>query len=68
MPSVADSEIPARLDVAQTSADEMARYGITCVPVDYFHYNGSRYASLANALAQARRHNFRSYPYRNVTT
>jgi hypothetical protein len=62
MTSVEDREIPARLDIEQAAADEMDRYGITCVPVDYFHYNGSRYASLANALAQARRHNFRNSP------
>jgi hypothetical protein len=67
MTSVEDSAMPARLNGEQTAADEMERYGITCVPVDYFHYKGSRYASLTNAIAQAKRHNFRRSPYRNVT-
>lgn len=34
---------------------EMARYGITRVPVDYFHYNGFRYTNLKDAVAQAKR-------------
>jgi hypothetical protein len=35
--------------------DEMARYGITRVPVDYFHYKQYRYTNLADAVAQAKR-------------
>jgi hypothetical protein len=31
----------------------MARYGIRCVPVDYFHFREFRYTSFADALAQA---------------
>jgi hypothetical protein len=34
---------------------EMAKYGITRVPVDYFHYRDYRYTSLEDAIAQARR-------------
>ena len=34
---------------------QMARYGITRVPVDYFHFREFRYTSLADALAQAQR-------------
>ena len=34
---------------------EMAKYGITRVPVDYFHYKGFRYTNLNNAIAQAMR-------------
>jgi hypothetical protein len=36
-----------------TDEDQMARYGITRVPVDYFHFKGFRYTSLADAVAQA---------------
>jgi hypothetical protein len=35
--------------------DEMATYGITCVPIDYFHYKQYRYTNLADAVAQAKR-------------
>lgn len=31
----------------------MARYGITRVPVDYFHFREFRYSRLADAVAQA---------------
>lgn len=34
---------------------EMAALGITCVPVDVFHYKGFRYNNLSDALAEARR-------------
>ena len=33
---------------------EMAKYGITCVPVDYFHLADFRYTSLKDAVAQAK--------------
>lgn len=36
-------------------AKEMAKYGITRVPVDYFHYGDFRYTSLKDAVAQAKR-------------
>ena len=32
---------------------QMARYGITSVPVEYFHYKEFRYTNFADALAQA---------------
>jgi hypothetical protein len=35
--------------------DEMVKYGITCVPVEYFHYKDFRYTTLKDALAQAKR-------------
>jgi hypothetical protein len=35
--------------------DEMAKYGITRVPVDYFHYGDFRYTNLKDAVAQAKR-------------
>ena len=34
---------------------EMAKYGITCVPIDYFHYKQYRYTNLTDAVAQAKR-------------
>jgi len=34
---------------------EMIKYGITLVPVDYFHYEGFRYTNLKDAIAQAER-------------
>lgn len=37
------------------AAAEMARYGIKRVPADMFHYREYRYASLGDALAQAKR-------------
>jgi hypothetical protein len=33
----------------------MAEHGITCIPVDQFHYKTWRYAKLSDAVAQARR-------------
>ena len=35
--------------------EEMKKYGIDCVPVDYFHYREFRYTSLRDAIAQAKR-------------
>jgi hypothetical protein len=35
------------------AADAMAKYGITRVPVDYFHYKEFRYTNLDDAIAQA---------------
>ena len=37
------------------TAEEMAKYGITCVPVDYFHYGSFRYTNLEDAVAEAKR-------------
>jgi hypothetical protein len=41
--------------VGQDTAEEMVKYGITRVPTDYFYYKEYRYASLDDAIAQARR-------------
>jgi hypothetical protein len=41
--------------VEQKDADEMAKYGITRVSVNYFHYGDFRYTNLADAIAQAKR-------------
>ena len=35
------------------AAQEMAKYGIARVPVDYFHYKQYRYLNLEDAVAQA---------------
>jgi hypothetical protein len=43
---------PAR---SSEDIDEMAKYGITRVPVDYFHYREFRYTNLKDAIAQAKR-------------
>jgi hypothetical protein len=37
------------------AAGEMKRYGITRVPVNYFHYGKYRYTNLENAIAEAKR-------------
>lgn len=44
-----------RPDANPAAKDEMAKYGITRVPVDYFHYKQYRYTNLADAVAQAKR-------------
>ena len=44
-----------RPGVEQNDTDEMAKYGITRVSVDYFHYKDFRYTNLADAIAQAKR-------------
>jgi hypothetical protein len=42
--------------VSMTEADkQMARYAITRVPVDCFHYRQFRYTNLKDAIAQAKR-------------
>lgn len=35
--------------------EEMSKYGIIKVPVDYFHYRDHRYTNLKDAIAQAKR-------------
>jgi|SwirhisoilCB3_FD_contig_31_10927104_length_291_multi_2_in_0_out_0_1 hypothetical protein len=45
---------PTRSSTHQTT-EEMTLYGITCVPVDYFHFRNFRYTSLAEAVAEAKR-------------
>jgi hypothetical protein len=51
--SFAHHEEPNRLPSQQ--AEEMAMYGITRVPVGYFHFKNFRYTSLAEAVAEAKR-------------
>lgn len=42
-------------DITPEDAEEMAKYGITRVPVDYFHYREFRYTNLKDAIVQAKR-------------
>ncbi len=35
--------------------EEMKRYGIERIPIDYFHINGFRYTALEDAIVQAKR-------------
>ena len=39
----------------QGLAEQIAKYGITRVPVDYFHLGEYRYTRLEDAVAQAKR-------------
>ena len=41
--------------VAPDTADELATYGITRIPVDYFHVGKYRYSNLDDAIAEAKR-------------
>jgi hypothetical protein len=41
--------------VGPNASEQMAKYGITRVPTDYFHYEEYRYTSLDDAIAQAKR-------------
>ena len=38
-----------------SDAEEMAKYGILRVTVNYYHYGDFRYTSLKDAVAQAKR-------------
>jgi hypothetical protein len=41
--------------ISSEAAEQMAKYGITRVPVDYFYYGDFRYTNLKDAVAQAKR-------------
>lgn len=45
----------ADTDLHSAISTEMGKYGITCVPVDYFHLGQYRYTHLADAIAEATR-------------
>ncbi len=45
----------SRITAQEDAGGEMARYGITRVPADMFHYRDYRYAKLSDAVAQAKR-------------
>ena len=44
-----------RMPAQEDAGAEMARYEITRVPADMFHYRDYRYAKLSDAVAQAKR-------------
>lgn len=46
----------------ESDADLMARYGITCVPIDQFHFKSFRYLDLGSAVNQARRDEAQTKP------
>ena len=46
---------PSSTGSEQDDNDEMLKYGISRVPVDYFHYKDFRYTALKDAVAEARR-------------
>ena len=41
--------------VGDNADEEMAKYGITRVSIDYFHFKEYRYTRLDDAIAQAKR-------------
>jgi hypothetical protein len=41
--------------IGSAQVEEMEKYEISYVPVDYFHYKNFRYTKLTDALAQAKR-------------
>lgn len=45
----------ASTKLSPEDAEDMAKYGITRVPVDYFYFGGIRYTSLEDAVAEAKR-------------
>jgi len=47
--------VPQDAPPTENPAQVMEAYGITRVPVDYFHWNGYRYTALKDAVAAARR-------------
>lgn len=53
MTSTNDTEIDSTLSTE--SAKILANYGITRVPVGYFHIGGFRYTNLEVAIAEAKR-------------
>jgi len=50
-----DKQTEAGGSVDQSRADEMTKYGITRVPIDYYYYRTFRYTNLGDAIAQAER-------------
>lgn len=39
----------------QDDPEEMTRYGINCIPVNWYHFGKYRYSSLKYAIAEAKR-------------
>ena len=49
------TDFHATLPAEQHIAAEMAKYGITRIPADYFYYKEFRYTRLEDAVAHAKR-------------
>lgn len=54
-PKQAPAPAKPSIEPKNALAKDMAKYGITRVPVDYYHYGVFRYLSLKEAVAQAKR-------------
>jgi hypothetical protein len=50
--TLADGEEPIPA-MSPEASEDMEKYGITRVPVDFFHYGGFRYTNLEDAVAEA---------------
>lgn len=49
------AHVPQNPTLSPEAEAEMVKFGITRVPVDYFHWQQFRYTNLKEAVAQARR-------------
>ena len=45
----------ARAVSSLEASNEMTKHGITCAPVDYFHFGSFRYTNVKDAVAEAKR-------------
>lgn len=57
----------AHVSAGQDASDQMAKYGITRVPVDHFHYKEFRYSTLQEAIAEAQRRQHAASPDNRIT-
>lgn len=42
-------------DLRAAETEQMGKYGISCVPENFFYYREFRYSNLEDAIAQAKR-------------
>ena len=49
------ANLDSALPTGQDLVEQMAKYGITRIPVDYFYYNEFRYTRLEDAISHAKR-------------
>ncbi len=52
--TIADT-VQAATPSLREDLQDMTKFGVTRVPVDYFHYKEFRYTNLDDAIAQAKR-------------
>ena len=50
-----ENKTDAGQGISPEMAEEMAKYGITSAPFQYFYYGDYRYTNLRDAIAQAKR-------------